>query len=164
MYSALERIAGRQYCSANSSLASTTTASTAPQSTARCRTTSMSSPPCPRSMATATTSRPVSLAIQLIATEVSRPPEYARMTRSDIVKLLRVCSTSGSGQVLDRGGEFGTGHRFTGDHQDGVVTGYGADHVRQRPTVDGAGQVVRGAGRGAQHGEVAARVGGHQQV
>ena len=28
--------------------------------------------------------RPVSLPIQLIATEVSRPPEYARMTRSDI--------------------------------------------------------------------------------
>src|SRR5665648_608775 len=56
----------------------------APQSSARCRTTSMSSPPWPRSMATATTSRPVSLPIQLIATEVSRPPEYARMTRSDM--------------------------------------------------------------------------------
>ncbi|SKS50495.1 Uncharacterised protein [Mycobacteroides abscessus subsp. abscessus] len=75
MYSALDWIVGRQYSSANSSRASTTTASTAPQSRARWRTTSMSSPPWPRSMATATTSRPVSLPIQLIATEVSRPPE-----------------------------------------------------------------------------------------
>ena len=84
MYSALDWMAGRQYCSANSSRASTTTASTAPQSTARWRTTSMSSPPCPRSIATATTSLPVSLPIQLMATEVSSPPEYARMTRSDM--------------------------------------------------------------------------------
>ncbi len=38
----------------------------------------------PRSIATATTSRPVSLPIQLIATEVSKPPEYAKMTRSDM--------------------------------------------------------------------------------
>ena len=33
-------------------------------------------------MATATTSLPVSFWIQLIATEVSRPPEYASTTRS----------------------------------------------------------------------------------
>ncbi len=84
MYKALDKMVGRQYCSANSSRASTTTASTAPQSSARWRTTSMSSPPWPRSIATATTSRPVSLPIQLIATEVSKPPEYAKMTRSDM--------------------------------------------------------------------------------
>ncbi|SLI04341.1 Uncharacterised protein [Mycobacteroides abscessus subsp. abscessus] len=66
---------GRQYCSANSSRASITIDSTAPQSSARWRTTFMSSPPWPRSMATATTSAPVSLPIQLMATEVSSPPE-----------------------------------------------------------------------------------------
>src|SRR5688572_28997108 len=121
---------GRQYSSANSSRASTTTASTAPQSSARCRMTSMSSPPCPRSMATATTSRPVSLPIQLIATEVSRPPEYARMTRSDpdvcgMTNLL----LSELLNVLEHAGEFRAGHRLAGDHENGVITGDGADDV-----------------------------------
>src|SRR5213080_1212122 len=114
---------GRQYSSANSSRASTTTASTAPQSRARLRTTSMSSPPWPRSMATATTSRPVSLPIQLIATEVSRPPEYARMTRSDIDQSPLVGPLL---QVLDGGGQLDAGHRLTRYHQDGVVAGHGA--------------------------------------
>src|SRR5436190_11401463 len=130
-------IAGRQYSSANSSLASTTTASTAPQSRARLRTTSMSSPPWPRSMATATTSRPVSLPIQLMATEVSKPPEYARMTRSDIDQSPLVEQLWVAVQVLEGGGEFGARHRFTGDHQDGVVTGHGPDDVGQRGPVDG---------------------------
>ena len=51
------------------------TASTAPQSRARWRMTSRSSPPWPTSTATATTSAPVSSAIQPMHTEVSRPPE-----------------------------------------------------------------------------------------
>ncbi len=75
MYSALALIAGRQYSSANSSLASATSASTAPQASARLRMMSMSSPPWPTSTATAMTSAPVSSAIQPMQTEVSRPPE-----------------------------------------------------------------------------------------
>src|ERR1019366_1404104 len=46
--------------------------------------TSRSSPPLPRSTATAMTSAPMASAIQPMATEVSRPPEYARTTRSVI--------------------------------------------------------------------------------
>src|ERR1700754_1867599 len=127
MYSAFDLIVGRQYSSANSSRASTTTASTAPQSSARWRPTSMSSPPWPRSIATATTSRPVSLPIQLIATEVSRPPEYARMTRSDMnqspirIKLF---------QVFQSSGQLGAGHRLRGGHEKRVIAGDGADDVR----------------------------------
>ena len=60
-------------------------------------------------------------------------------------------------------GQFDAGHRLARDHQDGVVAGDGADHVRQRRAVDRAGQVVRGTRRRAQHREVAAGVGGHQQ-
>src|ERR1700733_8093928 len=105
----------------------------------------MSSPPCPRSMATATTSRPVSLPIQLIATEVSRPPEYARMTRSDMNQspCLGVLL-----QVLEGGGQLGARHGFAGHHEDGVITGDRADHVGQRRTVDRAGEVVRRSRRG----------------
>src|SRR2546429_65497 len=115
----------------------------------------MSSPPWPRSMATATTSRPVSLPIQLIATEVSRPPEYARMTRSDIDQSPLVGPLL---QVLDGGGQLDAGHRLARYHQDGVVAGDGADHIGQCSAVDRTGQIVRRAGRGAQHREVAAGV------
>ena len=62
------------------------------------------------------------------------------------------------------GRELGAGHRLARRHEDGVIPGDGADDVRQRRPVDGAGQVVRRAGRGAQHGEVPAGVGGHQQL
>ena len=81
-YRALALSAGMQYSFANSSRASATYASTAPQSRARWRMTSRSSPPWPTSTATATTSRPVCSPIHPMATEVSRPPEYARTTRS----------------------------------------------------------------------------------
>src|ERR1700730_13014073 len=84
MYRPLDRIVGRQYSLANSLRASTTTASAAPQSNARWRTTAMSSPPCPRSIATATTSRPDAFAIQLIPDDVSKPREVAGMKRSDL--------------------------------------------------------------------------------
>src|ERR1700687_2402288 len=112
-------------------------------------------------MATATTSRPVSLPIQLIATEVSRPPEYARMTRSDMyqspydVLLL---------EVLDGARKFGAGHGLTRHHQDGVVACDGADDKRQRGAINCARQVVGRSGWGTQHRQVAAGVGGHQQV
>ena len=84
MYRPLALIVGRQYSLANSSRASTTMDSTAPAPSARWRTVSMSSPPWPRSMDTAMTSALRSLAIQLMATVVSRPPEYASTTRSFI--------------------------------------------------------------------------------
>ncbi|CPU65939.1 Uncharacterised protein [Mycobacteroides abscessus] len=74
-YRAFARSAGMQYSAANSSRASATYASTAPQSRARCRMTARSSPPWPTSTATATTSAPVASAIQPMATDVSRPPE-----------------------------------------------------------------------------------------
>ena len=96
-------------------------------------------------MATATTSWPVSLPIQLIATEVSRPPEYARMTRSDpnfgnlISSLL---------DAFEFRRKFSTGHRFACDHQDGVIAGHGADDVGQRSAIHRAGKVVRGADGG----------------
>jgi hypothetical protein len=68
-------MAGMQNSSANSSLASTTDTSTAPQALARAAIVSRSSPPWPTSTAHAITSAPVSSAIQPIATEVSSPPE-----------------------------------------------------------------------------------------
>src|SRR5580658_10173097 len=71
-----------QYVSANSARASTTSASAAPQASARLRIVSRSSPPWPTSTATAITSAPARSAIQPIATEVSSPPEEASTTFS----------------------------------------------------------------------------------
>ena len=75
MYSVFALRPGMQYSSANSSRASATYASTAPQSSARWRMVSRSSPSWPTSTAMATTSAPVASWIQPIATEVSSPPE-----------------------------------------------------------------------------------------
>ena len=73
---------GQTYSSANSARASTTFASTAPAASARSRIVSQSSSaPWPTSTASATTSAPHSSPIHRTATEVSRPPEYARTTR-----------------------------------------------------------------------------------
>src|ERR1700759_2083646 len=112
-------------------------------------------------MATATTSFPVSLPIQLIATEVSKPPEYARMTRSDSDFGNLISSLLNAFQLR---GAFSAGHRLTGHYEDGVVAGDGADHIGKRSAVDSAGEIVCGPGRGAQHGEVTAGVRRHQQL
>src|SRR5215475_7907651 len=56
--------------------------------------TSMSSPPCPTSTATAITSAPMRSARYGMATDVSRPPEYARTTRS-VMSLLPLCVAVG---------------------------------------------------------------------
>src|SRR5216683_5608540 len=85
MYSALARSAGMQYSAANSARTSATSASAAPQASARLRIVSRSSPPWPTSTARAMTSAPVCSAIHPMATEVSRPPEYASTTRCVIV-------------------------------------------------------------------------------
>ena len=67
-------------------------------------------------------------------------------------------------RFFEGGGQLGARHRFARHHEDGVIAGDGAHHVGQRRPVDGTRQVVRRAGRGAQHRQVAARVGGHQQL
>src|ERR1017187_1002255 len=85
MYRAFALSAGTQKSAANSSRTSTTTASAAPQASARSRMAPRSSPPWPTSTATAMTSAPVCSAIQPIATEVSRPPENASTTRCVMV-------------------------------------------------------------------------------
>src|ERR1700755_1337629 len=119
-------------------------------------------------MATATTSRPVSLPIQLIATEVSRPPEYAKMTRSDIAISSSRKRSSLTHLLLLNAFEFrrqfGACHRFAGHDHDGVVTRDRADDVGQRGTVDGTGQVMRRAWWSADHRQIAAGVRGHQQI
>src|ERR1700738_1764514 len=107
----------------------------------------MSSPPGPRSTATATTSRPVSLPIQLIATEVSRPPEYARMTRSD---MNQSPIRSSLFEAFPGAGQLGAGH--------------GADRVRERPAIGWPGQKVSAAGRGSQPRQIGAGVGRDQQL
>src|SRR6185369_8112470 len=106
-------------------------------------------------MATATTSFPVSLPIQLIATEVSKPPEYARMTRSDPDFGNLISSFLDAFKLC---GEFSTGHRLTSHHQDGVVAGDGPDHILQCSAVDRAGEVMGRTRRSAQHREVAAGI------
>src|ERR1700758_4629100 len=98
-------------------------------------------------MATATTSRPVSLPTQLIATDVSKPPEYARMTRSDIF----ISSSPDSLQLLEPGSQFGAGHRVASNHQYRVVAGDGAHDVGKGRAIDRQRQIVRGARWGAQH-------------
>jgi hypothetical protein len=75
MYIALAFSAGAMKSVANSSFASTTTDSTAPQARARSRISSRSSMPWPTSTAQAMTSTPLCSFIHWIATEVSSPPE-----------------------------------------------------------------------------------------
>ena len=106
----------------------------------------MSSPPWPTSMATATTSAPVCSAIQPMATEVSRPPEYARTTRPSQYSFphpLQVSVSQGlrrrgwprrSSSALGQGeqlrGEVGAARRVPRDHQHRVVAGHGAEDGR----------------------------------
>src|SRR5215468_9759863 len=134
-----------QNSAANSSRASITSDSTAPQARARSRMTSMSSPSCPTSTATAITSAPVRSARYGIATDVSSPPEYARTTQSPIFvpsPCVLVCPTAvrlvdvrAGGPARDLRGELLAGRTagwfLFGDDHDGVVAGNGADHVRQ---------------------------------
>ena len=80
-YMALAFRAFMQYSLANSFRASTTYASTAPQASARFLMVSRLSPPWPTSRDTATTSLPVRSLRYGMATEVSRPPEYASTIR-----------------------------------------------------------------------------------
>src|SRR5580658_2395841 len=135
-----------QYSAANSARASTTSASTAPQASARSLTVSRSSPPWPTSTASAMTSAPVSSAIQPIATDVSSPPEYASTTFSvtgappsvwgELRELVAVRSFPAGrragplGQPQQRVGQVLAAGRIAGDHQHGVVAADGAQHGR----------------------------------
>src|ERR1039458_2392921 len=127
---------------------------------------SRSSPPWPRSTATAMTSAPMASAIQPMATEVSRPPEYARTTRS-VTGTPYGChrlyddwggstgrigwrdrvSSLATGQGQQPAGKGPALRRATGDDHDGVVARDGAKDVRLVRVVNGRSQVVRGSGR-----------------
>src|SRR3989442_15750395 len=90
----------------------------------------------PRSTVKAITSQPCSFS-QRIATEVSRPPEYARTTFS-----------AGIGEELL---ERLAGARSAQHGDDRVVAGDGPHHSGQRSFVDAARDQVGGAGRGPDH-------------
>src|SRR5690242_12258101 len=105
------------------------------------------------------TSAPVRSARYGMATDVSSPPEWARMTRS-LMLLLPFClrtPRNGSralvrvprGPAGELGRELcargGRGGRLPGDDDDGVVAGDGADHLGQAGPVERAGQELRGA-------------------
>ena len=104
-----------------------------------------------------------------MATEVSRPPEYARTTRSVIggAPSQWFCRHAETGPV--RGELLGqvpsaAGDRLAGHDENGVVAGDGADDVGQAGAVERAGQELRGARRGAQHRQVAAGVDAGEQL
>src|SRR5690606_8537151 len=176
-------MAGTQKSAANSSLASTTTASAAPHARARLRMVSRSSPPWPTSTATAMTSPPVCSARYGIATEVSRPPEYASTTRSLMIVIsCAMCSCSSVrcwlgpgraalassfapvGQFEERLGDLVSAVRVAGDDEDGVVARDGAEDGRPFGVVDRRRQVLGGPGRGPHHDQVGRRLGRDQQL
>src|SRR3954447_4591174 len=114
--------------------------------------------------------------IHATATEVSSPPEKAMPTRSPTGREVRTLLTVSSSrfEVLlasDRVrqgqqvvGQRAPALRVAGHHEQGVVTGDGADDVRQAGAVERRGEVLRGAGRGAQDDQVAARLGRREQL
>src|SRR5689334_294337 len=128
-----------------------TSTSIAPAATARSR--MMCSSPSvswPTSTAQATTSTPHSSRIQRTATDVSRPPEYARTTRFATTSPLQPC-------------EFGEAARerrasdgFLAHDEQRVVARDETEHVGKRGTVERRPDHVRAAGRRAQHDEVPA--------
>ena len=67
------------------------------------------------------------------------------------------------GEPQQQRGELVAARRVTGDDQHRVVAGDGAEHRGQAP-VDHRGQQLRGARRRAQHDQVAAGLGRHQQL
>src|SRR4051794_30017919 len=114
--------------------------------------------------------------IQATATEVSSPPENAMPTRSPTGREVRTLLTASSSrfEVLlasdrVREGQQVVGQRapalgVAGHHEQGVVTGDRADDVRQAGAVERRGEVLGGAGGRAQDDEVAARLGGGEQL
>src|SRR6266542_1934431 len=106
-----------------------TCARTAPTASARSRTL-VSSCPCPRSSVSVMISASCFSASQRIATEVSRPPEYARTIR----RMLR------GPPFLEPLREPGGIRCAAANHQDRIVAGNRADDLRQPRAIDGDGQ------------------------
>src|SRR5205809_1001520 len=88
----------------------------------------------PTSTASATTSAPHSSWIHFTATDVSRPPEYARTTRCGMGLLP---SWSETGETCElRGDGFSAGRRRT-DQDDRVVARHRPEHLREAGPVQG---------------------------
>src|SRR3954462_7629949 len=109
--------------------------STAPAASARVRMvpSSIDPPSWPTLTASAITSTPRLSIIHRTATEVSRPPLYARTTRLAITAPVR---SSESGERAQLAGDLGTGRLLRDDHEDGVITRDGAQDRRQAGAVD----------------------------
>src|SRR5687768_375229 len=120
-----------------------TCARLAPTASARSRTSS-SSLPCPRSIVTAMISASKRSDSHGMATDVSRPPEYARTIFSDI-------STPSAGLHPVYEPFFGVfgGATPAADHENRVVAGDGAGHFLQPRPVDRDAQRLCLAGVGA---------------
>jgi hypothetical protein len=68
------------------------------------------------------------------------------------------------GQGQEAPGEVVAAGRVPPDDQEGVVAGDGAEHLGQLGLVEAGGEVLGGAGRGAQHDQVGAGLGRHEQL
>src|ERR1035441_8535196 len=113
------------------------------------------SPPWPTSAARVMTSTPISSIIQRTATEVSRPPLYASTTRfATSISASARLKESKSGQGRQPLCHFGAARLLGGHHQNGVVTGHGADDVGQSSPVDGRCDHVGGTGRRPYHHQI----------
>src|SRR5258708_3663696 len=150
MYIALARKAGRAKSRANSSRASTTMTSEAPQASPRARNRS-SSTPWPTSTAIAITSAPYLSLSQPIATEVSSPPEYASTHRSVTSCSLRCVLFAG--HRLETPSHRPARNSFATDDEDRVVPRDRRDDVLHFPSVDRARDGLRAPGRCPQHNE-----------
>src|SRR5258707_798615 len=131
------------YSRANSSRTSSTCARVAPTASARSRT-SVSSRLWPRSSVTAMTSPPYCSASHAIATDVSRPPEYARTMRSmlDPLSLHPLIELTPERLRLVIA---------PADHENGVLAADRADHLRQPGGIDRFGERRRLRRFGPEH-------------
>src|ERR1700730_10182235 len=187
MYKAFALSAGTQKSAATSSRTSTTTASAAPQASARSRMAVRSSPPWPTSTATAMTSASACSAIQPMATEVSRPPEYASTTRCVMglspacVECLcrRPCAwlpvwhdraappgarlTPSFRELQERPRDPRSAGWLPDDHQDGAFSCDSADDGRPGRVIDRLREERCPTRRSAEYHQVGAGLGGEEQ-
>ena len=75
------------------------------------------------------------------------------------MRVVSVRGRSRRGEVEEAAGEGVAAGRVAADHQDGVVAGDGAEDLGQLGLVEGGGEELGGAGRGAQHDQVGAGLG-----
>src|SRR5881396_1577590 len=104
----------------------------APAASARAVMSSHGSSACwPTSTASATTSAPHSSAIHFTATDVSRPPEYARTTRFAVDRSVMTAHPSEPGQRRELAGDLRAADVLRAHEDQGVVAGHVAEHVGQ---------------------------------